>query len=52
VSEREEVMENLQQISQLLDRVNENLESLARLEFVPNALPQHMADRIKEICGS
>ena len=50
--EREEVMENLQQISQLLDRVNENLESLARLEFVPDALPQHMADRIKEICGS
>ena len=45
MSEREELMSNLEQISQLLDRVNENLESLARLEFVPNALPQHMADR-------
>ena len=52
MSEREELMSNLEQISQLLDRVNENLESLARLEFVSNALPQHMADRIKEICGS
>lgn len=51
MSEREELMSNLEQISQLLDRVNENLESLSRLEFGPDVLPQHMEDRIKEICG-